>query len=236
MFHFRYTDLIIYLPQLEPLTQTPSTKLRLLTFEDTSIRPTMMNLVRHAKNIKEITFWMTLNAEEYIPLMQLPKLELVHVNVNNVVRDYGSMLPLLTAMSSTPQLSSLIIRIDRRIKYIEVEEIAKISKLKYLRCDLAEGQCLKLLSCLHELSRLDITLPSANKLWNMDKVVLNLIRNCPKLELMVMPTTNFSDNFMPQLCKELKELRNPDEQDPLQMHMDHKWTLDQVSNSIYFQI
>lgn len=235
MFHFNYYDLILYVPQLEPLTQTPSTKLRLLTFENTSICPTMMNLVQHATSIKELTFWMTMKAEEYIPLMQLPKLELVRVNVNNIVRNYGSLLPLLTAMSSMPLLSSLIISIDRRIKYIEVEKIANLSMLKYLECDLAEPQCLKLLSSLPELSRLVITLPSANKLFNMDKVVLNLTRNCRKLELMVMPTTNFSENFMPDLYKQLKELRNPDEQGPLQMHMDHKWTLDQVSSSIYFQ-
>lgn len=237
MFHFNNYDLILYVPQLEPYGDylrkfaEPNTKLRFLTFENSSIRPTLMNLVQHSTNIKELTFWMTMKAEEYIPLIHLPKLELVRVNVNNLFRNYGSLLPLFTAMSSNPQLKNLTICIDRRIKYIETQEIANISNLEYLECDLAEPQCLQSLCRLQELTCLVVRLPSANKLYNMDKIVLNLLQNCRKLELLELPSTNFSENFIPEAYKKLKEVRNPDEQEPLVMHSDHKAKpIDEVSN------
>ncbi|KRG06575.1 uncharacterized protein LOC26528425 isoform X1 [Drosophila mojavensis] len=189
------------------------TKIRVLLFNDASIRPTLEDLVRHSTCVKELTFRMTQKAAEYVPLAELPALRELHIFGNGQQQDCCPLLPLVKAISSklSQQLHTLTINAPG-LGYPEACEIARINSLQRLDCHLTDPQCLEPLIALNQLTELFIQLPDCSPI---DDLVLDIMKHCQKLNVLRIDLPNLGSNFLAEAYKLLQQVRDPSKQEPL---------------------
>ncbi|XP_023178333.1 uncharacterized protein LOC111604480 isoform X2 [Drosophila hydei] len=189
------------------------TKIRVLLFNNASIRPTLEDLVRHSTCVKELTFRMTQKAAEYVPLAELPELRELHIFANRQQHDCCPLLPLLAAIQCklSQQLHTLTINAPG-VGYPEACEIARISSLQRLDCHLTEPLCLQALIALNQLTDFFIQLPECSPI---DDLVLDILKHCQKLNVLRIDLPNLGSNFLAEAYQLLQQVRDPTKQKPL---------------------
>ncbi|XP_060660780.1 uncharacterized protein LOC132794379 isoform X1 [Drosophila nasuta] len=199
-------------PMIEPIYS--HTKIRLLVLNNAPIKETLADLAQHSKRIKELSFRMTQNAEEYSPLAELPNLRVLQI-FGHYGEDCPDLMPLVSALSAKllHQLSSLTIHVPG-LGYDETAEIIRIEGLQRLDCHFSELRCLELLKHLKVIAYLFIRVAHTE---NIDNLVLAIIENCPTLHVIQIDSPNLSRSIIPKALKVLQKLRNSKDQSPLRL-------------------
>ncbi|XP_030566863.1 uncharacterized protein LOC115766917 [Drosophila novamexicana] len=218
-------------PLIEPIDR--HTKIRLLIFNNASIRPTLEDLVRHSSLVQELSLCMIQKAAEYTALAELPNLCKLEIFGNRTI-DYGSLMPLIAAVSSklSQQLHTLTIHAPS-LGYQETAKIAQIRTLRELDCDFTEPRCLELLIALDQLTHLSIKLP---KSCPIDSLVLHILRECHSLNVIKIDSPDLGTDFLTEAYRVLQQVRNPNEKKPLVIILGDESQLIDIETNVYLRV
>ncbi|XP_064545253.1 uncharacterized protein LOC135433192 [Drosophila montana] len=218
-------------PLIEPIDN--HTKIRLLVFNNASIRPTLEDLVRHSNLVQELSLCMIQKAAEYTALAELPNLCKLEIFGNRTI-DYGPLMPLVAAVSSklSQQLHTLTIHAPG-LGYQETSKIAEIRTLRELDCDFTEPQCLELLITLDQLTHLSIKLPKSSPI---DSLVLNILRKCHNLNVIKIDSPNLGIDFLTEAYRVLQQVRNPNEKKSMVFILDDESKLRDIETNAYLRV
>ncbi|ALC43314.1 CG12520 [Drosophila busckii] len=189
-------------------------KLRKLTLRE--IVGDISALATHCQHLLEISLPISSQCPSYAAIAHLPSLQRIIIKGSTQSSPCAKTLELFAALAAnahTTQLRSLILYPSLDAE--ETSGLAKLHFLRELRCTFNDAQCIEQLTALQQLEDLYIMLGRSHA---GAEQLLSVLRSCKQLQRLHI-NSNLTMDFVLRALQQLQAVRQPSEQQPLQLYV-----------------